>query len=489
MTSRIAPLIALLPALAACAGGRTAVVAPPKEVQVPRFPPSSADAAETAPGFRVELVVSGLDFPTSVEFDEEGNTYVAESGCAYTFCPGPARVLKIDPHGLMEILADHLEAPVNDLLWSDGRLYIAQRGGVSVFEHGVVRDVAGSRPAGDYGVGQLALGADGKIYFGEGAATNSGIAGPDDRARWFGRPYSPHDGAVYRMNPDGTELEVLARGFRDPAGLVFQGETLYISDRGFEDRGPRPIPNAPDAFWTMKKGAYYGYPDFAAGESVVDEEFRSAGSPRLKFLLSQHPPVEQPMFRLTAGAGLGQLAISPGGRFGYPDQIFAAASGSLMPERREDPKAGFAVWRIDPSSKTVTVFLRAKVHALGPSPFEHAATAGPRRPAGLRFSRDGLALYVVDLGALTVNPTDPPSPQAWAGTGAIWRVVRSNMETAGLPAGLSVVPRLKRRIEAAMALPAAPPTDQPTGQGSTQQPSPQAAPPPNQPKARPKVRQ
>jgi glucose/arabinose dehydrogenase len=488
MTSRNAPLIALLSTLAACAGAGTAVVAPPKETQVPRLPPLNADAAETAPGFRVELVVSGLDFPTSVEFDDEGNTYVAEGGCAYTFCPGPARVLKIDPRGLMEIVADHLDAPVSDLLWTDGRLYIAQRSGVSVLEHGVVRDVAGARPVGDYGVGQLVLGPDGKIYFGEGAATNSGVPGADDRARWSGRPYSPHDGAVYRMNPDGSELEAMARGFRDPAGLAFRGETLFISDQGFEKRGPRPIANAPDAFWTLKKGGFYGYPDFAAGASVVDAEFRSAYNPRPKWLAKEHPAVEQPIFRLTPGAGLGQLAASPGGRFGYPDQIFAAASGSLMPESHEDPKSGFAVWRLDPSSNTVTVFLRAKVHALGPSPFEHTATAGPRRPSGLRFSRDGLALYVVDLGAMTVSPTIPPIPQAWAGTGALWRVVRSSVETAGLPAGLSVVPRLKRRIEAAMAFPDAQP-GQTTDQPANPPPSQPARQAPNQPKARPKVRQ
>lgn len=48
----------------------------------PTVPPPDAAAAELPPGYRVEIVVKDLIYPSSVEFDDLGNMYVAEAGHA-----------------------------------------------------------------------------------------------------------------------------------------------------------------------------------------------------------------------------------------------------------------------------------------------------------------------------------------------------------------------------------------------------------------------
>src|SRR5205823_224833 len=65
--------------------------------------------------------------------------------------------------------------------------------------------------------------------------------------------------------------------------------------------------------------------------------------------------------------------------------------------------------------------LKQQTALLGPSGFEHVATAGPRRPVAVRFSPRGDALYVADFGAMTVVPSAlGPMPRPFPGTGVIW---------------------------------------------------------------------
>lgn len=51
--------------------------------QPPKIPPPNASAAHVSRGFRVEIFLKDLTYPTSVEFDDQGNLYVAEAGYSY----------------------------------------------------------------------------------------------------------------------------------------------------------------------------------------------------------------------------------------------------------------------------------------------------------------------------------------------------------------------------------------------------------------------
>ena len=74
----------------------------------------------------------------------------------------------------------------------------------------------------------LALGHDGKIYWSIG---DMGVnAEGQDGKRWK----YPHEGAVMRSNPDGSEFEVFAHGLRNPQDIAFDnyGNLISIDNDG-----------------------------------------------------------------------------------------------------------------------------------------------------------------------------------------------------------------------------------------------------------------
>jgi glucose/arabinose dehydrogenase len=150
--------------------------------EFPRVPPPDAAAAEVPAGYRVEVVVSDLEYPTSVAFDERGNLYIAEAGYAYGDPVAPARILRVTPAGEMAIVAEQLGGPINDILWHQGRLYISHFGKISALEpDGTVRDLVTDLPvSGGHQNNQMSVGPDGKLYFGLGTVTNSGVMGLDN---------------------------------------------------------------------------------------------------------------------------------------------------------------------------------------------------------------------------------------------------------------------------------------------------------------------
>jgi quinoprotein glucose dehydrogenase len=81
----------------------------------------------------------------------------------------------------------------------------------------------------------LTLGPDGKIYF------SAGDRGTHVPTKEGGLIDSPDTGAVFRCNPDGTELELFANGLRNPQSLLFtENGDLFTgdndSDQGDEER-------------------------------------------------------------------------------------------------------------------------------------------------------------------------------------------------------------------------------------------------------------
>src|SRR5688572_26819348 len=123
-------------------------------------------------GYRIEAVVTNLSVPTTAIFDG-ADLLIAESGFKNA---APPRVLRVRPDGSFEVLAERgLEPPVTGLLVVDGKLLVSHRGKVSVLEAGgALRDIVTGLPSdGDHQNNQLVLGADGKVYMGQGTVTNS----------------------------------------------------------------------------------------------------------------------------------------------------------------------------------------------------------------------------------------------------------------------------------------------------------------------------
>ena len=110
-----------------------------------------------------------------------------------------------------------------------------------------------------HGWKNIAFGADGLLYVPVGAPGNV-VERPD--------PYS----GIVRMKPDGSGLEVFARGVRNSVGLAWHPDTraLWFTDNGRDALGDDQ-PN--DELNTAPKpGLHFGYPYCHEG-SILDPEF------------------------------------------------------------------------------------------------------------------------------------------------------------------------------------------------------------------------
>jgi hypothetical protein len=145
--------------------------------------PPSADNFNITKGYTVKPVLWNLTLPSSVAFDGKGNMFVAESGSGFGGLQATARILKIDTNGTISTLTDRfLSAPVTSIVYHQGKLYVANKAKISTVNpvNGAVADIITDLPAGgDHPTNQIAFGADGRLYFAQGSATNSGVVGED----------------------------------------------------------------------------------------------------------------------------------------------------------------------------------------------------------------------------------------------------------------------------------------------------------------------
>ncbi len=277
-------------------------------------------------GMRLETVVENLSTATAITVADDGLIYVADHGGRGQ----EVRILQIDPEtgssteiyprgrrplfGMLDSRF-RLYGPVGGLAVAGNELFASARdergdGLIVAFDlsrlgsvdHTPVRTVVGELPArGDHSVTDLAMHpTTGRLYFGLGSATNSGVVGVDNwQTGWLRNHPTFHDrpltnlkiggyrfdtedpeagplnpdkvntapfnpfrtsnqrikaaaggkpgAAIYSVSPEGGDLRVEAHGLRNPRGLAFnEFANLYASNQGMELRGTRPVKDDPD---------------------------------------------------------------------------------------------------------------------------------------------------------------------------------------------------------------------------------------------------
>ncbi len=414
---------------------------------------------------RPEQIAVGFSFPTSLTFDWEGIAYVAESGLSFGGAPAGGRIWRLELDGGRQLLLDRLRPPVNGLTWHEGSLYISEGGHpgrISRLDpNGEQVTILDNLPGpGNYHTNMLAFGPDGKLYFSQGAMTNTGIIGLDAyELGWLKRLPHAHDlpgldvvlagvnvqtsnplleepgaqvstgafvpfgtstklgqrvratlpctAAVMRCNADGSDLELVAWGIRNAYGLGFLPDgRLLATDQGADDRGSRPVGNVPDLLFEVREGAWYGWPDVIGDRPITDPEYRPRRGPAPTFVLANHdemPPPERPLLEFPPHAAAVKFDVAPpGGPF--VGQLFVALFGDEAPMTAPPgPRAGRSVARVDPSD-----------WSLHPVVSESLS-----RPIDVRFGPDG-ALYVLDFGAFEMHAER--GVVAEAESGKLWRM-------------------------------------------------------------------
>jgi len=219
---------------------------------------------------------------------------------------------------------------------------------------------------GHHGWKFIAFGPDGKLYVPVGAPCN--VCEPD-RDRYAN---------IMRMNADGSDLEVYARGIRNTVGFDWDPLTreLWFTNNGRDNMGD-DIP--PDTLnYAPKPGLDFGFPYCHAG-TIADPEFKSS-KPCSAFA----PPAR----RLGAHVASLGMRFYTGTQFPqqYRNQVFIAEHGSW----NRSSKVGYRVTfvRLDANRRPVSY-----------EPFAEGWLEGERafgRPADVEVAPDGSLLIADD---------------------------------------------------------------------------------------------
>jgi glucose/arabinose dehydrogenase len=193
---RRARSVALTTALGFGMAGCALLQDSPEEEQLTERPPprglqSSADfpVIQLPPAYRIEKVVGGLTYPTSITWDDQGRMYVAEAGGGFLPEPPPARILRIDNGRATEVIdlsGQDIVPSVVGLTWHDGAFYFTHRapdftgavsrvgmdGRVEPLFSGIIDSQS------DHQVNDIQMGPDGRMYVASGAGGNSGVMDP-----------------------------------------------------------------------------------------------------------------------------------------------------------------------------------------------------------------------------------------------------------------------------------------------------------------------
>ena len=275
--------------------------------------PVQLEKIKLPPGFQISVFAEGLRNARSLTQSPSGTIFVGSdrAGSVYALRDdnkdGKAdRVITV---------VSGLNTP-NGVAFRDGALYVAEINRVLRFDNIESKLEASGPPAvvtdkfptdRHHGWKFIRFGPDGMLYVPVGAPCN--ICNRGD-------PYN----TIWRMRPDGSALEIFARGVRNTVGFDWHPSSreLWFTDNGRDNFGDDmpgdELNRAP------KAGMHFGYP-FCHEGTIADPEFgaqRKCGE------------FEPPAQRLVPHAGAVGMRFYTGSQFpqAYRNQIFIAEHGS-----------------------------------------------------------------------------------------------------------------------------------------------------------------
>ena len=280
----------------------------PRDVALPR-------------GYRIEALVTGLDLPSAVAFDERGRVHVLEAGYSYGEVWAKPRLLRIEPDGTRAVVAEGENPPWNGVVFHEGAFFVAEGGHreggrlLRISPEGEIRVLIGGLPSlGDHHTNGPAIGPDGWLYFGQGSATNSGVVGMDNaELGWLESHREFHD-------IPARDIRLAGRNFRTEDPLQ-GGQTLT--------------------------GAFVPFGTPTRAGQLIRGEVPCTGA-----ILRVRPEVSE-----VGGSEVGEIEVVAWGlrnpfglRFGPDGRLYATDNG--YDERGSRPVfgAGDLLWRIEPGT-------------------------------------------------------------------------------------------------------------------------------------------
>ncbi|MEJ2163590.1 MAG: PQQ-dependent sugar dehydrogenase [Robiginitalea sp.] len=328
-------------------------------------------------GFTIEIYAEGVDEARSMALGDDGTLFVGTRSANKLYA---IQDLDGDFKADRTIVLDTTLKVPNGVAFRDGALYVAQVNRLLRYPN--IESQLDNPPKPEvvyddyptefhHGWKYIAFGPDDKLYVPVGAPCNICDSTVADQRY----------GSITRMNPDGSEREIIAHGVRNTVGFTWHPETgeLWFTDNGRDMMGDDVPPCELNRL--AEPGQHFGYP-FCHGGTVKDPEFGDQ-RPCSDFV----SPV-QPLGAHVAPLG---VKFNTGDMFpeSYNGHAFIAEHGSW----NRSSKVGYRV----------TLVKLEGNEAVSYEPFidgwlDEEAQEAFGRPVDLLFLEDGSLLISDDLG-------------------------------------------------------------------------------------------
>ena len=323
------------------------------------------------PGFKVEVYADKVENARSLALGDKGTVFVGtRSNSVYALVDSNRGGKAVE----VVTIAEGMNAP-NGVAFRDGALYVAEISRILRFDNIEANLRNPPKPVvvfdrlprdGHHGWKFIAFGPDGWLYVPVGAPCNICEANPDVYA------------AIHRMKPDGSQVEVFARGIRNTVGFDWDPNTkeLWFNDHGRDMMGD-DMPSC-ELNHAPKAGMHFGFPYCHQGDTP-DPEYGA------KRKCSEFTP---PALKQGGHVAPDGLRFYTGKMFPaeYKNRIFIAQHGSWNRSR----KSGYRVMMVTLKNDGKTV---DKVEEFATGWMENERAWG--RPVDLLVMPDG-ALLISD---------------------------------------------------------------------------------------------
>ncbi|MBD3291296.1 MAG: sorbosone dehydrogenase family protein [Armatimonadia bacterium] len=228
-------------------------------------PTPPLDEIELPDGFRIHYYASDVPRARSMALSPKGVLYVGTR-------KGDEVYAVLDENGdhraeRVVVIDSGLDMP-NGVAWRDGALYVAENSRILRYDD---IDVSIGNPPDpvvvyeDYPTDEhhgwkfIAFGPDGKLYVPVGAPCN--VCEADEI-------YS----TITRMDPDGSNMEIIAHGVRNTVGFDWHPDTgeLWFTDNGRDWMGDNRPPDELNRLTEV--GQHFGFP-YCHGRDILDPEY------------------------------------------------------------------------------------------------------------------------------------------------------------------------------------------------------------------------
>ncbi len=227
---------------------------------------SASERITLPPGFALEVFADNVPGARSMALSPSGTLFIGtrDKGHVYAIAGAAGAT-----HAGKAVRVGHDLTSPNGVAVRDGALYVGEISRIIRFDDIEARlerppapVVVTSRYPSDrhHGWKFIAFGPDGWLYVPVGAPCNVCL------------PPGPLHETITRMKPDGSAIEVFARGVRNSVGFDWRPGTqdLWFTDNGRDwmgdDRPPDELNHAP------KAGLHFGFPH-CHGRALVDPQF------------------------------------------------------------------------------------------------------------------------------------------------------------------------------------------------------------------------